>query len=111
MSAPTAENLVRTTLRVNNTTHELSHDPRLTEQITVDSFVELVRHGAAADDGTLLGGASVPTVSLLVAQRDLASGSGIASLEGQSVPVSLQTAERYLCNSDIIPMLFAERVA
>jgi xanthine dehydrogenase YagT iron-sulfur-binding subunit len=30
MSAPTAENLVRTTLRVNNTTHELSHDPRLT---------------------------------------------------------------------------------
>ena len=26
---PTAENLVRTTLRVKNTTHELSHDARL----------------------------------------------------------------------------------
>ena len=28
--APIAENLVRTTLRVNDTTQELSHDPRLT---------------------------------------------------------------------------------
>jgi hypothetical protein len=85
----------------------MSRDPRTTEQITADSFVDLVRLGAAADDGTLLG-TNRPTVGLLVAARELATGVGAASLEGQSAPVSLQTAERHLCNSDIIPMLFAE---
>jgi hypothetical protein len=85
----------------------LMRDPRTTEQITIDSFVDLVRMGAAADDGTLLG-TQRPTVSLIVAARELATGVGAASLEGQSAPVSLQTAQRHLCNADIIPMLFAE---
>ena len=85
----------------------LVRDPRTTEQITVDGFVDLMRLGAAADDGALLG-TSRPTLSLLVTHRELAAGVGAATLEGQSAPVSLQTAKRHLCHADIIPMLFAD---
>ena len=86
---------------------KMSRDPRTNDQITLDAFVELVRLGSSIDDGALLG-TTRPTVSLLVTHRELAAGRGFASLEGQSEPVSLQTAERHLCNGDIIPMLFAE---
>ena len=82
-------------------------DERTNGQLTVDAFTDLVRLGAEVDDGTLLGG-NRPTLSLLVTARELASGIGAASLEGQSVPVSLQTAQRHLCTADIIPMLFTD---
>ena len=45
------ENLVRTTLRVNNTTHELSHDPRLTLLDALRDELNLVGTKKGCDQG------------------------------------------------------------
>jgi len=79
-------------------------DPRTTEQIALDTLVELVRIGTASDPDVLL--ASGRTVSLHVTATDLDRRAGIARLEGQSVPISISTAERHACDASLIPILF-----
>jgi hypothetical protein len=80
-------------------------DERSTEQLALDTFVELVRIGTAADDGALLG-RSAPAVRILVTQRDLASGTGVGHVEGRSEPVSIDTVRRNACAGGAIPILF-----
>jgi xanthine dehydrogenase YagT iron-sulfur-binding subunit len=50
--APTSENLVRTTLRVNNMAHELSHDPRLTLLDALRDALGLTGTKKGCDQGT-----------------------------------------------------------
>ncbi len=91
---------------------ELVRDARTTEQLTLDVFVELLRIGARVDDGTLLGDRK-PAVRILVTKADLDSPTdahghraGAAYFEGHMDAVSVATAERYICTSGAIPILF-----
>ncbi len=80
-------------------------DERTTEQLTLDAFVELVRLGTNADDGTLLG-CTTPTVRILVTKAELDGGRGAGHLEGQRDPVSIETVRRRACSDGAIPILF-----
>jgi hypothetical protein len=64
---------------------EVVADARSTEQLALDSFVELVRIGTLADPGTVLG-ARQPAVQVLVTLRDLDARRGIGRIEGRMRP-------------------------
>jgi hypothetical protein len=94
------------------------HDPRSTDQLTHDAFVELVRIGSHADPGRLYG-SKKPSVRMhaqlseLEARRkaaadgrDPATVPGLAWIEGETVTVSLATAERFACTDGYYPLLF-----
>jgi hypothetical protein len=80
-------------------------DPRTTEQLLVDSFVEMVRIAGAADEGKLFSQRR-PAVQLQVDRTDFDSGCGGAHLEGQTVAVSMRTAHRWACACGSVPILF-----
>ncbi|MBN9142069.1 MAG: DUF222 domain-containing protein [Micrococcales bacterium] len=84
---------------------DLIRDQRSTEQLTLDVLVELIRVGARADDGTLLGDRK-PTVRILVTQADLDRRAGAAFFDGHPDAVSIQTAERFICATGAVPILF-----
>ncbi|QEO09523.1 HNH endonuclease signature motif containing protein [Protaetiibacter larvae] len=73
-------------------------DPRTAEQYASDTMLDLLRAGYTADP-TLVPGDEVPAVRVLVTHTDLHAGVGIGFIEGQSVPVSLRTVERQLCEA------------
>jgi hypothetical protein len=91
---------------------DIVRDERTTEQLSLDVFVELIRTGARVDDGTLLGDRK-PAVRILVTQSDLdaprtseGKRPGAAFFEGHNDAVSIETAERYICNSGAVPIMF-----
>ena len=79
-------------------------DERSTEQIAADTLVELVRLGGQVAPTELLG-ARPPSVQVIVTERDLASRTGLARIEGQSESVSVATAERHVCESGVVPIV------
>jgi hypothetical protein len=82
----------------------LTADPRSTEQLAVDSFVELIRlGGAAAPD---LVGAQRPAVRVIVTDHDLHHRTGHGQYEGQRIPVSIPTIEQQICDRGTIPIHF-----
>ncbi|MBN9140791.1 MAG: DUF222 domain-containing protein [Micrococcales bacterium] len=90
----------------------LVRDARTTDQLTLDTVVELIRIGSKADDGRLLG-EKKPAVRILVTRSDLEAPDapdgtrvGAAFFEGQADAVSIDTAERYICASGAIPIQF-----
>jgi len=78
------------------------NDPRTTEQIALDSLVELVDVAVRAD---ALPGRR-PDVRVLVTQRDLDRRAGIGFIEGQRASVSIETVERHACDGGLVPVLF-----
>jgi hypothetical protein len=80
-------------------------DPRTIEQLTLDALVDMVRVAGASDPGQVFG-VRKPGVRIVVDARDLASGSGVARLEGQTASVSVQTAERVACATGYLPIVF-----
>lgn len=80
-------------------------DDRTTEQLALDTLVELVRLGTAVAPAALLG-AKRPAVTLHVTAADLRAGRGIARFEGQSAPISIDTAARMVCEVGVLPVLF-----
>lgn len=80
-------------------------DERSTEQLALDAFVELLRLGAAIDPGRVLP-ARRPEVTLHVTARDLDRRAGAARFEGQTSSVSIQAAQRRICDSGYTPILF-----
>ena len=91
---------------------DLLRDARTPEQLVLDGFVELIRLGGRIDDGAVLGDRK-PGVRILVTARDLnatpdgnGDRPGAAYFEAQTEPVSLNTAERHICSSGAIPILF-----
>lgn len=83
----------------------LARDPRTTEQLALDAFVDLLRLGAEVEPGRIVG-ARRPAVRVLVTDADLARRAGAARLEGQSAPVSIATAERHTCDAGTVPIHF-----
>lgn len=86
----------------------LLRDTRTTEQLALDALVELVRLGGEVAPTELIGTRS-PAVQVIVAERDLRSGRGLARIEGQSEPVSIDTADRHGCSSGVIPIVIDAR--
>ncbi|MGV8882612.1 MAG: DUF222 domain-containing protein [Rhodoglobus sp.] len=94
----------------------MSTDSRTNEQLAADILVEIVQlagraAGTSIDDASQFGAAGVfgvksPAVRVHVQAEDLRSGEGFAYFEGQSSPISIQTAERVICESGILPILF-----
>jgi hypothetical protein len=82
----------------------LTRDERSTEQIAVDSFVELIRIGATAAPDIV--GAQRPAVRVLITDHDLARRAGHGRIEGQAAPISIATVERELCNRGTVPIHF-----
>lgn len=82
-------------------------DPRTTEQITLDAFVEMVRIAGAADTGRVFG-VRKPSVRVHITQHDLERGKGLAHIEGQTAAISVQTADRIGCSTGYLPIVFDE---
>lgn len=83
-------------------------DERSTEQLTLDALVEMVRIAGAADQGRVFG-TRRPAVRVHVALSDLQRGAGTAHLEGQTIAVSVQTAERIGCSNGLLGIMFDNR--
>jgi hypothetical protein len=81
------------------------NDPRTTDQLALDSVVEMIRIAGAADTGRVFG-THRPTVRVHVQKHDLERGTGAASIEGQTASVSIATAERLGCAGGYLPILF-----
>lgn len=80
-------------------------DDRTVPQLLADALVDLIVLATKADRGTVLGARRIG-LRVHVAERDLRTGEGFAQIEGQTVPVSLATAERVSCDNGILPILF-----
>jgi len=78
------------------------NDPRTTEQIALDSLVELVDIAVRCD---ALPGRR-PDVRVLVTQRDLDRRAGVGFIDGQRASNSIETVERHACDGGLVPILF-----
>lgn len=87
------------------TEQALPADDRTVGQLVADTLVDLVSVAVHASPTTLFGRAQ-PAVRVLVSARDLASGEGYGSVEGQSASVSLDTVRRRICSVGVVPLLF-----
>jgi len=91
-------------------------DPRTTEQLTLDAFVDMVRIAVDADPGTVFG-RNRPGVRVIVTADDLrksmqgvegngaAPVPGIGRIEGQPDDISIHSVHRAICDTGIIPVL------
>lgn len=80
-------------------------DPRTTDQIAADAFVELLKIATEADPGRVLGGTR-PAVRVIVTEKTLTNQTGHGSLEGNPAPLSWETTETHLCNTGTIGVKF-----
>ena len=85
---------------------DMLDDPRSNDQLAVDTLVEIVQLATQAAGTTATFGQKSPAVRVHVQAEALQSGRGFAYFEGQSAVVSISTAERHLCLSGILPILF-----
>lgn len=83
----------------------LADDTRTTEQLALDTLVELVDVAVRAAGSTLLG-VRRADVRVLVTQHDLDRRTGVAFIAGQKASVSIDTVERYACDGGLLPILF-----
>ncbi|MCU1445004.1 DUF222 domain-containing protein [Cryobacterium sp.] len=107
-------------------------DPRSTDQLTADGFLELLKAGSTVNPNRLLGGRT-PAVRILTTATPTASagqpagpgtkapapaadptealvaipdGTGHGFLEGNAVPVSQETIDRIICTSGTVEVTF-----
>jgi hypothetical protein len=82
-------------------------DPRSTEQLLADGFVELIRLGVAADPGRIVG-VKKPAVRVLTTVRPERTGVGTAfgRFEGHTQPISAESVDRFVCDAGILPIQF-----
>ena len=85
----------------------LASDERTAPQVAVDALVELVDIAVRAHGTTVLG-VRRADVRLLVTDRDLNARSGPAFIEGQTVSVSIATAQRHACEGGYVPIRFSD---
>jgi Domain of unknown function (DUF222) len=88
---------------------EITADPRTTDQLASDVFLELLRQGAAADSSQLLG-TGAPVVNVHVTQENFLAGKGHGYLESSQTPVSMGTVERAACSGGVVEVIFDEHL-
>lgn len=93
----------------------LEADTRTTDQLAVDTLVDIVelatRAAGSEIDPARLFGTRSPAVRVHVSVDALIAGEGVARLEGQDAPISAASAARHVCTSGIVPILFREAEA
>jgi hypothetical protein len=93
----------------------LETDGRSTEQLAVDTLVDIVQLAVLASGSDLDPshpfGVRTPAVRVHVTVDALVTGVGSASIEGQDAAVGADTAARHVCTSGILPVLFRGGVA
>ncbi|MEO6505223.1 MAG: DUF222 domain-containing protein, partial [Terrimesophilobacter sp.] len=80
-------------------------DPRTTEQLAHDGFLQLLTIGDDVAPDTVIG-TNRPAVRVLVTEQSLREGAGHGRIEGQLDPVSAATIQRALCDTGIQPIVF-----
>jgi Domain of unknown function (DUF222) len=75
-------------------------DERTPEQLASDGFEQLLKLGADANPGFLLG-SGAPVIRLTATRSSFERGSGLARIEAQVAPVSISTAWRLSCDAGI----------
>lgn len=90
---------------VDDSRSRTTDDGRSAEQLAADALVDMVSVAMSADDGAVFGDRT-PSVTLHVSLSELESRRGAARIEGQSTTVSIETVERHVCASGLIPVLF-----
>ncbi|UTT61838.1 HNH endonuclease signature motif containing protein [Microcella humidisoli] len=86
----------------------ITRDARTTEQLALDALVELVRIGGDVAPTEVIGTRS-PAVQVIVAERDVRARRGLARIDGQTEPVSIDTADRHGCSSGVVPIVIDAR--
>ncbi len=81
-------------------------DERTTEQLALDALVEMVRISIAVDNGRVFG-TRKPSVRVHVTAADLAGGTGVGHVEGQTSAVSVATVERLACSDGFVAIDFS----
>ena len=84
----------------------LLDDPRSNDQLAVDTLVDIVQLATRAADAPTVFGQKSPAVRVHVQAEALKTGQGFAHFEGQTAPVSIHTAERHICLTGMLPILF-----
>jgi hypothetical protein len=82
-------------------------DPRTTEQLASDAFLDLLTIAIGTDPAHIVGGER-PAVRMLVTETALSAGRGSGRIEGQPDAVSLETIERSVCTAGTMPIVFDE---
>ena len=100
-------------------------DPRTTEQLALDVFVDLLRVAALSSvpvkdrdsssndlgpradlrSDRMLGSRGL-AVHVLITEHDLRTRQGLGRIEGQTEPISVESVQRAACESGILPILF-----
>ena len=83
----------------------LQNDARTTEQVALDSLVDLIRIGGAVEPGRVLPKHRPPVV-VRVTLSDLDRRAGRGRFDGQSSPIGIAGVERTICETGVIPVLF-----
>ncbi len=86
---------------------ELTRDSRTIGQLTLDTFVDLLRLGAEVSPSRVMGSRR-HAVQVLVTERDLRERTGAAFYRDHADGVPLETAERHICDAGLQPILFDE---
>jgi hypothetical protein len=82
-------------------------DGRTPEQLASDDFEQLLKLGAAANPDFLLG-SGAPVIRITTTRNAIQSGRGLARIDGQTTPVSIQTVARMACEGIEKPVIFDE---
>jgi Domain of unknown function (DUF222) len=82
----------------------IAKDPRPTERIAADGFLELLRIGADADPGTVFGSRR-PAVRVIVTKETLDSADGHGSIQDTGEAISIGTIHREVCRGGTVPVV------
>ena len=85
----------------------LLDDPRTTDQLASDSFLDLLAIAVDADPMHVIG-RSQPAVRVLVTKTVLDAGRGSGRIEGHPDPVSIETVERTVCSAGTVAVVFSD---
>jgi hypothetical protein len=81
----------------------IERDPRSTDQLASDGFLQLLVIAVGTDPRQLIGVRN-PAVRVLVNAETLASRTGHGRIEGHPDPIAIDTVERIACSNGIIPI-------
>ncbi len=81
-------------------------DPRSNPQLALDTLVDIVQLATRTAGSTRVFGQKSPAVRVHVQAEALKTGTGFAHFEGQSATVSIHTAQRHICLTGMLPILF-----
>ena len=99
----TIEQIARRQFRNRRDGDPTEPDTRTTVQVRADALTWLCRHAIACDATTKHGIAT--TVNVRMDLSDVIEGSGIATIDGMTTPVSVATMRQQACDAKFIPLV------